>query len=364
MNFIKNIFRKKEGQIAGYDDFWQWFTAHEQIFATAVKNNDNIEQVFFAPLSSKLGELREGFYFLTGLTTDGQVELVFTPDGIVKNIVFVEELVSSAPSIEGWIFTAMKPSVDIENVGVRIQDYTFEKDNLFFVPISDVNYPDEIDIRIVYNDYNADDSSIIETGVYVFLDNFLGELNAITAIDHLEIIAPEAGLELIPIDKIRDFLIWREKEFIEMYDGTRHHTENDSYAALEATLDNGMPLLAIINSTLMQWEAKASHPWMLNLEIGYNGNHTSGLPDAATSDTLNELEDELMEMLRDHNGYLNLGRETANNSRAIYFACKDFRLPAKVMDIVISKYSSKLELSYEIFKDKYWRSLERFYPHV
>ncbi len=364
MDFLKNISRNKEEQVTSHDDFWQWFKAHEQTFAAAVKNNDNIENVFFTPLANKLSELKEGFYFLTGMTSDGRVELVFTPDGIIKNVVFVEELVNSAPDISGWIFTAMKPGGEIDNIGVRIEDYTFEKDNLFFAPISDAYYPDEIDIRIIYNHYNADDSSIIETGVYVFLDNYLGELNAITAIDNLEIIAPQAGLELIPIDKLKDFLIWREKEFVEKYEGTRYDTEEDSYAALEASLDNGMPLLAIINSTLIQWDAKVSHPWMLNVEIGYHGHPASGLPDTATSEILNGFEDELMEMLKDYDGYLNLGRETANNSRAIYFACKDFRIPSKVMDAMIKKYASTLELSYDIFKDKYWRSLERFYPHV
>ena len=38
--------------------------------------------------------------------------------------------------------------------------------------------------------------------------------------------------ELIPISKLKDFLTWREKEFIEKYEGTRHNTENDSYALL------------------------------------------------------------------------------------------------------------------------------------
>jgi hypothetical protein len=51
-------------------------------------------------------------FFLTGMYNDDTVELVLTADGAVKNIVFVEELVNSAPKIEGWKFTALKPALD------------------------------------------------------------------------------------------------------------------------------------------------------------------------------------------------------------------------------------------------------------
>ena len=67
-----------------------------------------------------------------------------------------------------------------------------------------------------------------------------------------------------------------------------------------------------------------------------------------------------MSQLNDFDGYLNIGRETADGVRDIYFACKDFRKPSKVLEQIISNYSSELEIEYEIFKDKYWQSLERF----
>ena len=34
--------------------------------------------------------------------------------------------------------------------------------------------------------------------------------------------------ELIPIEKLKDFLIWRQKEFIEKYEGTRRNTIDDN----------------------------------------------------------------------------------------------------------------------------------------
>jgi hypothetical protein len=70
--------------------------------------------------------------------------------------------------------------------------------------------------------------------------------------------------------------------------------------------------------------------------------------------------DDIMLDLKDFEGYLNIGRQTADNSREIYFACKDFRKPSKVLYELTKKYSGQLDLTYDIYKDKYWRSYERF----
>lgn len=140
---------------------------NEKNFFKSVKNSNYIEKKFFEPLSQKLSELKEGIFFLTGMNDNDQVELIFTPDGVIKNIVFIEELVDNAPDIVGWKFTAMKPSMDINKLGIKIKGYTFEKSNLFFTAVSDKQYPDEISIKIVYKNYKAL-RSLIETGTSVF----------------------------------------------------------------------------------------------------------------------------------------------------------------------------------------------------
>src|SRR5690606_12698982 len=104
-----------------------------------------------------------------------------------------------------------------------------------------------------------------------------------------------------------DYLIWREKEFVEKYKGIWHYTENDSYSSLEATLQNGKPLIAIVNSTLLEWDCKASHPWVLAVQINYDGSNNNGMPNNHTYELLNSLEDQIMLELKDYEGYLNIG---------------------------------------------------------
>ncbi|MBB1150160.1 DUF695 domain-containing protein [Myroides sp. NP-2] len=360
MSILKNIFAKKENPINSPADFWVWFQENEQAFYRVVKGRDKIEEDFFDRLAPKLQELKEGIYFLSGMMDDETAELIFTPDGIVKNVAFIEDLVAAAPSLKNWKFTSLKPAVDISRFNIRMNNYEFSKEKINFYAVEHPQYPDEVDLVIVYDDYTASDKAIITNGVYIFLDNLLGELNAITSIDNLSVIGPdEAAGTLIPILKLKDYLVWREKEFIEKYEGMRYDTEKDSYVGLEGTLENGMPLIALINRTILDWDAKASHPWIVRVEIAYKANE-NGFPDESTYQLLNQVEDELIEVLPDTAGYLNLGRETVDGNRDIFFACKDFRLPARVLEQMKMKYKSDFSLGYAIYKDKYWQSFERY----
>eukprot|EP01133_Synstelium_polycarpum_P012528 gene12528-14707_t len=363
MNFLKNILGSKQQALKSNENFWSWFRTRERVFFNVVKSHQNIEQDFFDELGPKLNELKEGYFYLTGMMNDDTAELVITADGNIKNIVFAEELVAQAPVLNGWKFTALKEALNIEDVNIRMGEYEFNRKNLQFYANDLENYPDEIDITVLYDELTKENENDISIGVYIFLENYLGELNAATIIDRLTIIRKDqAKKELIPIEKLKSFLIWREKEFIEKYEDIRSNADHDAYSMLEAQLENGNPLLAIINTELLGWDSKASHPWILNYTIKFDGENTNGMPDQHTYKLLDNIEDELVSHLKDVEGYLNIGRETANGNREIYFACKEFRKPSKVAWKIQEKYSDQLEISYEIFKDKYWQSFKHFLP--
>ena len=78
---------------------------------------------------------------------------------------------------------------------------------------------------------------------------------------------------------------------------------------------------------------------------------------------LGSIEDEILLSLKDKDGNLNIGRQTANNERDIYFACIDFRKVSKVFYEAQKNYSDKFEIEYNIYKDKYWQTFERFKQH-
>lgn len=361
MSFLKNIFGPKDAAVANYQDFWKWFQKNEKKFFKVVKERNNIEKGFFDKLSTKLGQLKDGYFYLTGMLDTNTVELILTADGNIKNIAFVEELIATAPSIKGWKFTCLKPALEIEDVSIEMNGYTFSAQNLSFYANENPNYPDEIDINIVHEALNDSNRNEITNGVYIFLDNFLGELDFINNIDILTVIGTkEVQGQLIPITKLKSYLTWRQKEFVEKYDAYRYNTENDSYSMLEADLGNDNFLIAVINTELLKWDGKASHPWFVVATFNYDGQATNGMPNETDYKLLSDIEDEIMLDLKSVEGCLNVGRQTAEGVRELYFTCMDFRQPSKVLYKVQQKYADSFDMDYDIYKDKYWKSLERF----
>jgi len=365
MDFLRKLLNENQEleDNENYRNFWEWFVTNESIFYNTIKSQENIETDFFDVIAPELDKVNEGIFFLTGMCNEDTAELILTPDGVLKNFVFVEELIKTAPELPNWKFTALKQPNDIKNIGIKMGDYIFNNESLFFYPINHPNYPDEVELVVVHKKYKEEDLRQIGNGTFVFLDNFLGELNSVTTIDYLTVSSEEnAENELIPIEKLKDYLIWREKEFIEKYHGVRYNTAHDNYSSLNATLENNLPLIAIVNSTLLNWDSKASHPWILKIRIIYDGSLNSGLPDEETLQLMDEFEEKISTELKDYEGYLNIGRETADSERFIFFACNDFRKPSKVLHKWIKAYTDKLLVTFDIYKDKYWRSLEQYRP--
>ena len=236
----------------------------------------------------------------------------------------------------------------------------FDADNLFFYPDESPDHPDEISIVIVYKALTDDNTSIVTNGVYIYLDNYLGELNALETIDELKIVAAaENGESLIPIAKLKDYLSWRQKEFLKKYEGTWHDDEDDEFALLKGKRGKNTVMIAAVNRTLLQWDRKASHPWRINISITYKGK-INGMPRDKTADELEKIQETIVEQLIAQGGCLFIGRDTANNVRTIYLACREFRQPSKFISQNIKDLETKLDIDYVIFKDKYWHSLDHF----
>lgn len=361
MNFFKKFFKTPDTTPITHADFWVWFVSNQASFYKLVKAQSNIKNGFFDKLSPMLDRVHDDIYYLTGMYSNDVVELVLTAEGVVKNFVFIEELVDAAPSLPNWKFTALKPALDIKNVNIQMNGFEFSGNNISFYDATHPDYPDEISIDIVYHDYSEEDKNLSHHGIHIFLDNYLGEVSYASLIDSVKIISKEeATKELVPISKLKEYLNWRQKEFVEKYEATRYNTASDSYASMEAMTVEDLPMIAIINTDILKWESKVSHPWSMTISLEYDGDKSNGLPNPETLYLLNTFEDDVLKELIDSDGYLNIGRQTAEGERKIFFACRDFRKPSKVVAKVLKAHESTIKGSYDIYKDKYWKSLNRF----
>lgn len=364
MGFLNSLFGSKEKSVHTNSDFWEWFCANQSGFRKLVMTKDSrvIEEKFFSRLGPKLNELREGVFFLTGMLDDSTVDLVLTADGNPKNIAFVEELVADAPELTGWQFTPLKQPMGF-GFGLAMHGLTFGDETLSFYPVNHLEEPDLVEIVFVHRDLNESNEQAVRGGTFILLENVLGELNFLENIDEIRFQAPtDAEKDLIPIDALENYLQTRQALFVEKYDGVRIFTESDSYSIMEAEIEGGRRLVATINTDLLKWDRKASHPWILVVKINYDGGNNNGLPDNETAEKLNEIEQAISDQLRDADGYLNIGRQAANNERLIFYGCVDFRQPSKVAYNVKRSFETEISLDYEIYKDKYWRSVSHLSP--
>lgn len=154
-------------------------------------------------------------------------------------------------------------------------------------------------------------------------------------------------------------MINKEKEIALKYKETSYNYKNYGYTTFAGVTKTGETVLSLINIEILKWDKKASHKWLFFLIIPFESKENN-LPDDKTEMLLNELEEEIILALPNSEGYVNIGHEISKNKKEIFFACKDFRKPAKTEDELIKKYSGIFAINYEIYKDKYWQSFNQF----
>ncbi len=347
---------------SSYQEFWKWFESKERDFLDVVKEDQNIDENFIDIILPKLQEINENFFIIVAFD-DSIAELIITVEGSLKDIVFAEEFVGESPNLDNWKFTALKPALSIKEVEIRKEGFVFSKENIYFYSKDNEDYPDEIDLTFVHDDLNDRNENLYLTGTFVFIENYLGELNFVTQIDSFHIAKKnEAEKDLIPIEKLKDFLSWREREFTSKYEGAKIEMIEDSHSLVEGTLGNGFPLIATLNFNLLKWDQKSSYRWVSVLRIKYKGDEDNRFPSDTDYALFNLIEENMILELKKEEGNLNLGRETADNVREIYFVSKDFRKVSKVLAETVAKYPD-YEMTFEICQDKYWQSFERYGIH-
>ena len=367
MGFLQKLMGKHQAIVLDKvvhdkNTFWAWFQTQAEAFHHAVITQEKIDTDFFDPLSASLDRMHEGIYFLAGEAEAGVAELILTADGVYRNFAFIEDLVAAAPKLPAWRFVALKPACAIDGFGINMSGLVYSDDTLHFYVREDVKCPQVVDVVMVHNDATATEKQLT-SGVYVYLDNLLGEWVAVTQIDQMQIINQQqlpANQTLQPMSELAPYLHSRHEAWQKVYGGVYYNSDQDEFASFEGEADNGQLIVGIIDSTLLAWPHKPSHPWMLTLRIAYDGSGLNGMPSKQIYQRMEAFEDALMAELPEHEGYLNVGRETGDDIRFIYFACKQFVQATRVLERLMPQFSQEMDISYDVFQDKYWQSLQRF----
>lgn len=343
--------------------FWQWFIENEKRFRDLENNNSEQALDFLSELIQEMKPFNPWLKALAGPHTGDEYELIITSDGDVALFCKVEELVQAAPKIDYWIVTAHKPALGFEGVSIDLYGKEFSTETTHFYPIIYNDYPDEVNIILTHKDYDKKDDEHFQAGGMIYLENGLGEVNTATKIDNYETgpePPPEKGIEMIPITKLADYLNWREKEFVEKYESVNAEKPAENFHLLEAEDKEGKVMLATVDAGFKNWNAKQAYPWLLHIDINFEGEET-GMPSDEQLQQLQDLEDEMVALLPVDGSIYYTGHRIYNNCRNIYFYTNDYKKSTKALHDYLAQKETDYEIVFFVRMEKYWRTMEQYF---
>ncbi len=345
--------------------FWDWFVKNEARFKKV--NGTEAAHDFLNELIEQLKPFNPWLKALAGPYDDDRYELIITADGDIALFSQVEELVKVAPPVKGWLITAHKPPLGAETMTIEMHGYSFGADNLSFYAVNDEGYPDEINIVMVHPDFNEKEEENFNAGCQIFLQNALGELQTATIIDSLDVRgAPAADeeIELIPVTKLHDYLVWREKEFVEKYAHLDAVRPEESWGVLEATAgEEAKPMIAVIDSSFKDWEYRSAYPWLAQLDIEFEANE-NGLPSKKTMEAIQKIEDALLVNLENGPETFLVGHDTHDGIRSIYFYTDDYNEVSRIIHVYLETVAPGFKIVFHVRKDKYWKAMDYFFNAI
>jgi len=175
--------------MASAKKFWEWFESNNQ--SLLILNNKDIEkdakERLLDDLLDHLHEYCDHLYFEVGGMPGQEQELIITADGEIDYFEKVEELISAAPPIKNWTYTAFMQPHDLDYTS-NFEDVELKPLEIWFLPLNSTSEPKSIGFRVCIPNYNTiKDSEWLDAAVYRMLDTVLGEKSFALDVDFIEI---------------------------------------------------------------------------------------------------------------------------------------------------------------------------------
>ena len=189
-------------------DFWQWFTNHQSEFNSL----SNPDELFWDTALEQIQKVDKQLRFELSRPDSTAREFIVTTEGYVEAFPIAERLVLLAPTLNGWVFVALKPPMGF-TFTTRYEDILFEPQSMWFLPLTNPAYPENFAIRVGIEGLKSIDETVAHNAVLVILDTALGERTAALDIQHIEVSelpANPESLGYIELPELAEYIAWRK----------------------------------------------------------------------------------------------------------------------------------------------------------
>jgi len=195
------------------DIFWNWFELNSSKYYYINQIDDLVEkEKLLDDFLKHLHDYCDKLFFKIGGTPNEPQELIISAEGNKHCFHIVEALVTKAPEIDGWKIIAFKPPMGVDFVteydGIKLDPH-----EIWFLPLDNENDPNELGLRLCFQNYNPKKEKIFLEGCYQVLDTILGEKSVMFDLQHVEVAKlprrPEEN-GLIELSELPKYIAWRK----------------------------------------------------------------------------------------------------------------------------------------------------------
>src|SRR5450755_4259399 len=154
--------------------FWNWFKDNNKAYLFLDSVDEDMHEKLLNDFEEELHKYCDKIYFEIGGSPNEDQEIIITAEGDKNYFDKVEQLISAAPKIDGWIFIAFKPPIP-GHFKSKWDDLELNTQDIWFLPL--INDKDsDFGIRIFLKNHNLIKDNIVLTPLlYKMLDTIIGE---------------------------------------------------------------------------------------------------------------------------------------------------------------------------------------------
>ena len=160
-------------------NFWSWFSKNQSRFSNLEQDRENL----VPEIVEHLRQLSQNLTIEVEVPKNGVREMAISADGVEGDFPLVQQLVATAPSMQGWRIIAFRQPSKLEGMELKYPGLTLDVAKMWIMPIEDDH---GFDLIIFFPGYSDDKRNLFINGAYVLLDNAIGEYNVVKGIRTLD----------------------------------------------------------------------------------------------------------------------------------------------------------------------------------